>query len=64
MVSSSYADSARVERFMDDIYHRPTYRYGPGFDVSGAVDAVGVQVALVRWFANTKTFPARKQAVR
>ena len=61
MVSSSYSDSARVERFMETTYHRPSDQIGPGFELGGAVEDVATQVALVRWFANAKIYPARRK---
>ena len=60
MVSSSYSDPARLERFMESTYHRPTDEIGPGFELGGAAEDVGVQVALVRWFAGVKSYPARR----
>ena len=59
MVSSSYSDTARLERFMETTYHRPTDEIGPGFELGGAVEDVAVQVALVRWFASAKSYPAK-----
>ncbi len=61
MVSSSYSDPARVERFMETTYHRPSDQIGPGFELGGAVEDVATQVALVRWFANAKIYPARRK---
>lgn len=60
MVSSSYADPARLERFMESTYHRPTDEIAPDLELGGAVEDVAVQVALVRWFAGVKSYPARK----
>ncbi|MDP3674222.1 MAG: M28 family peptidase [Novosphingobium sp.] len=61
MVSSSYSDPARLEQFMESTYHRPTDETGPGLDLGGAAEDVGVHVALVRWFAGVKSYPGRKQ---
>ena len=61
MVSPSYSDPARLERFMENTYHRPSDQIGLGFELGGAVEDVAVQVALVRWFANVKSFPRAKQ---
>ena len=61
MVSSSYSDPARLERFMENTYHRPSDQIGPGFELGGAVEDVAVQVALVRWFASVKSYPRAKQ---
>jgi len=57
MVSTSYSDSARLEAFMDNVYHRPSDEasrviYG------GMVDDVLVQAELVRFFADVKAWPA------
>ena len=60
MVSSSYSDPARLERFMESTYHRPTDEIGPGFELGGAIEDVGVHLALVRWFAGVKSYPARR----
>lgn len=60
MVSPSYSDPARLERFMETTYHRPSDQIGPGFELGGAVEDVGVQVALARWFANVKSYPRAK----
>ena len=60
MVSSSYSDPARLERFMETTYHRPTDEIGPGFELGGAVEDVAVQVAMARWFASLKSYPRVK----
>ena len=59
MVSSSWADPARVERFMDSDYHRPSDVVKPGLELGGAADDVDFLVALVRWFADPKKVPKR-----
>jgi len=56
MVSTSYSDPERLEKFMDNVYHRPndeavTVEYG------GLADDVQIQVGLVRHFADPKAFP-------
>jgi len=56
MVSTSYSDPARLEAFMDNVYHRPSDEaskvvYG------GMVDDVLIQAELVRFFADTKAWP-------
>jgi hypothetical protein len=58
MVSSSYSDPALVERFMDTRYHRPSDEAEPGLELGGAVDDVEFHVALVKWFAGLKSYPA------
>lgn len=57
MVSTSYSDPARLEAFMDNVYHRPTddaarVVYG------GMVDDVVLQTELVRFFADPRAWPA------
>lgn len=59
MVSSSYGDMERIERFMEDVYHRPRDQAGAGIDYAGMADDVGLQVELVRAFADTKRYPTR-----
>lgn len=58
MVSSSWSDVARIERFMDTDYHRPTDVVKPTLELGGAADDVYFLVALVRWFADPKKVPA------
>lgn len=58
MVSSSYGDMERIERFMEDTYHRPTDQAGAGIDYSGMADDVQLQVELVRAFADPKRYRA------
>uniref|UniRef100_UPI0035621F1E M28 family metallopeptidase n=1 Tax=Novosphingobium sp. TaxID=1874826 RepID=UPI0035621F1E len=60
MVSSSYGDMERIERFMEDTYHRPLDQAGGGIDYAGMADDVALQVELVRAFADSKRFPARE----
>ena len=57
MVSTSYSDPARLQAFMENVYHRPADEasrvvYG------GMVDDVLVQAELVRFFADSKAWPA------
>lgn len=59
MVSGSYGDMARLERFMEDTYHRPGDQSGGAIDYAGMADDVNLQVELVRAFADVKRFPAR-----
>lgn len=58
MVSSSYGDMERVERFMEDTYHRPRDQAGRGIDYAGMAEDVALQVELVRAFADIKRYPA------
>lgn len=61
MVSSSYGDMERIERFMEDTYHRPGDQAGPLIDYSGMADDVALQVELVRAFADVKRYPGPPQ---
>jgi hypothetical protein len=60
MVSSSWSDLARVERFMDTDYHRPTDVVKPTLELGGAADDVDFHVALTRWFADLKKVPLQR----
>lgn len=57
MVSSSYGNMERLERFMEDTYHRPTDQAGAGIDYGGMADDVLLQAELVRAFADPKRYP-------
>jgi hypothetical protein len=57
MVSSSWSDVTRVERFFDGDYHRPGDQVKPGLDLSGTAEDVAFHVALVRHFADPKKVP-------
>lgn len=61
MVSSSYGDMDRIERFMEDTYHRPGDQAGPQIDYGGMADDVALQVELVRAFADVKRYPGPPQ---
>lgn len=61
MVSTSYSDQDRLEKFMDDTYHRPSddasvVQYG------GMADDVQAQVELVRFFADERRYPGAARA--
>lgn len=58
LVSTAWSDVARMERFMDTDYHRPTDVVKPGIELGGAADDVNFLVALARWFADMKKVPA------
>lgn len=64
MVSSSYGDMERIERFMEDTYHRPGDQAGAAIDYSGMADDVTLQVELVRAFADARRYPARDSGRR
>jgi hypothetical protein len=57
MVSTSYSDMERIERFMEDTYHRPSDQFGPNVQLGGAADDVQIQVELVRHFADQHRYP-------
>lgn len=61
MVSSSWSDVARVERFFDTDYHRPGDQLKPGLDLSGTAEDVAFHVALVRYFADLRKVPPRSK---
>lgn len=58
MVSTAWSDIARMERFMDGDYHRPSDKVKPGIELGGAADDVNFLTALTRWFADPKKVPA------
>lgn len=64
MVSNSYGDMERIERFMDDVYHRPLDQAGESINYAGMADDVALQVELVRAFADIKRYPALARGVR
>jgi hypothetical protein len=55
MVSSAYSDPARLEKFMDERYHRPT-DVPARVEYGGMVDDVQLQVELARFFADAHRF--------
>ncbi len=57
MVSTAYADLARVESFFDGDYHRPGDQLKPGIEFGGAAEDVMFHVAVVRWLADLKKTP-------
>ncbi|MFN5821580.1 MAG: M20/M25/M40 family metallo-hydrolase, partial [Novosphingobium sp.] len=61
MVSSSWSDIARVERFFETDYHRPGDQLKPGLDLSGTAEDVAFHVALVRHFGDPKKVPLRSK---
>lgn len=62
MVSTSYSDMDRIERFMEDTYHRPSDQFGPNVQLGGAADDVQIQVELVRYFADARRYVAPREA--
>jgi hypothetical protein len=61
LVSGSYSDPAVVTHFMDAAYHRPSDELHAGTDLAGAAEEVGVQLALVRWFASVANYPGKSR---
>ncbi len=58
IVSSAYADPARVEHFFETTYHRPSDDLKQTIELGGAAEDVAFMVALGRWFADVKKVPA------
>ena len=56
MVSSAYSDTARLEKFMDERYHRPT-DIPARVEYGGMGEDVALQVELARYFADVHRFP-------
>jgi hypothetical protein len=56
MVSSAYSDTARLEKFMDERYHRPT-DIAARVEYGGMAEDVLLQVELARYFADVHRFP-------
>lgn len=57
LVSTAYGDVARVERFFDGVYHRPSDGLDGMLELGGAADDVNFLVELGRWFADLKKVP-------
>lgn len=55
MVSSAYSDPERLERFMDDRYHR-TADVAARVEYGGMIEDVQVQIELARYFADLKRY--------
>ncbi len=55
MVSSAYSDAARLEKFMDERYHRPT-DLAARVEYGGMAEDVALQVELARYFADAHRF--------
>ncbi|MDE2302029.1 MAG: M28 family peptidase [Sphingomonadales bacterium] len=63
MITSAYGDMARLQKFFDGDYHRPSDVVKPGIELGGAAEDVLLHVALVRWFADLKTRPGASPMV-
>ena len=57
LVSSAYGDIARMERFFDGDYHRPSDGVKPTLELGGAAEDVAFHVALARWFGDVRKVP-------
>lgn len=57
MVSTAYSDADKLERFMEDRYHRPS-DVSSKVEYGGMADDVVLQAELVRYFADVKRVPA------
>ena len=57
MVTSAYGDMARMERFFETDYHRPSDVAKQTIELGGAAEDVAFMVALGRWFADPKRVP-------
>lgn len=57
MISSSWSDLARIEKFMESDYHRPGDQVSRGLELGGAADDVEFLSALARWFADPRKVP-------
>ena len=59
MVSSAYADLARIEAFFEGPYHRPNDDLNRPIELGGAAEDTQFHVALGRWFADAGRVRAR-----
>ena len=57
MVTSAYGDIARLERFLDGDYHRPSDDLRRPIELGGAMEDIAFHVALGRWFADPRRVP-------
>ncbi len=60
LVSGAYSDTARVERFFDGPYHRPSDDLKQTIELGGAAEDVAFMVALGRWFGDLRKVPAAR----
>jgi hypothetical protein len=59
MVTSAYGNLSRLEKFFDGNYHRPSDDLNQPIELGGAAEDVAFQVALARWFADSRRVPLR-----
>jgi Peptidase family M28 len=57
MVSSAFADIARMEAFFEGPYHRPADNLKRPIELGGAAEDVAFHVALGRWFGDVRKVP-------
>lgn len=57
MVSTAYADTKRLDRFMAERYHKPGDEFSEHLELGGAVDDVNMLVALTQEFADPRRWP-------
>jgi hypothetical protein len=57
MVTSAYGDMARMQKFFDSDYHRPSDDLKHRIELGGAAEDVAFDVALGRWFGDIRRMP-------
>ena len=57
MVTSAYGDPARLRRYFDTDYHRPSDVMKPAIEYGGAAQDVVFNTALLRFFADVRKYP-------
>lgn len=57
MVTSAYSDLARMEKFFEGDYHRPSDDLKHQLELGGAAEDVIFHVALARYFGNSRRVP-------
>lgn len=60
MVTSAYGDMARMEKYFDTDYHRPTDTARATLELGGAAEDVEFLAFLGRWFGDAKRVPVVK----
>ena len=58
MVTTAYAKIARMERFFEGDYHRPSDDLGHKLELGGAAQDVAFLTDLARWFADPRRVPS------
>lgn len=57
MVTSAYSDLARMEKFFEGDYHRPSDDLNRSLELGGAAEDVAFHVALARYFGDSRRVP-------